>query len=105
MVVLQENFKWSRTQISFGALLSRVEGAALGPIEGFLIDKIGARKMIIIGFAIMALGFVLFSLIQSLWQFYVVFILITLGSGIGGWLAIVSVINGWFVQRLSLIHI
>ena len=102
MVVLQENFKWSRTQISFGALLSRVEGAALGPIEGFLIDKIGARKMIIIGFAIMALGFVLFSLIQSLWQFYVVFILITLGSGIGGWLAIVSVINSWFVQRRSI---
>tara|TARA_Y100001960_G_scaffold25730_1_gene22742 strand:- start:108 stop:1442 length:1335 start_codon:yes stop_codon:yes gene_type:complete len=102
MVVLQENFKWSRTQISFGALLSRVEGAALGPIEGVLIDKIGARKMIITGFSIMALGFVLFSLIQSLWQFYAVFILITLGSGIGGWLAIVSVINGWFVKRRSI---
>ena len=102
MVVLQENFKWSRTQISFGALLSRVEGAALGPIEGGLIDKIGARKMIITGFSIMALGFVLFSLIQSLWQFYAVFILITLGSGIGGWLAIVSVINGWFVKRSSI---
>ena len=102
MVVLQENFKWSRTQISFGALLSRVEGAALGPIEGVLIDKIGARKMIITGFSIMALGFVLFSLIQSLWQFYAVFILITLGSGMGGWLAIVSVINGWFVKRRSI---
>ena len=102
MVVLQENFKWSRTQISFGALLSRVEGAALGPIEGVLIDKIGARKMIITGFSIMTLGFVLFSLIQSLWQFYAVFILITLGSGIGGWLAIVSVINGWFVKRRSI---
>jgi nitrate/nitrite transporter NarK len=69
MVVLQDNFKWSRTQISVGALLSRVEGAALGPIEGFLIDRIGARRMIIIGFSIMALGFVLFSLIRSLWQF------------------------------------
>ena len=35
-------------------------------------------------------------------KFYAVFILITLGSGIGGWLAIVSVINGWFVKRRSI---
>ena len=43
MVVLLEIFKWSRTQISFGALLSRVEGAALGPIvsgyTSLLVDE------------------------------------------------------------------
>ena len=42
MVVLQKEFAWTRTQISLGTLFSRVEGAALGPLEGFLIDKIGA---------------------------------------------------------------
>ncbi len=102
MVVLQKEFQWTRTQISIGTLLSRVEGAALGPIEGFLIDRIGARRMVLIGFIIMAFGFVLFSFIQSLWQFYGVFILITLGSGIGGWLAVVSVLNSWFDKRRSI---
>ncbi|HBR65552.1 MAG TPA: hypothetical protein DEA18_07105, partial [Dehalococcoidia bacterium] len=90
MPVLQNTFGWSRTQISLSSLLTRVEGAALGPVEGFLIDRIGARKMVLIGFSIMAVGFVLFSFIQSLWQFYAVFILINLGSGVGGWLAVVT---------------
>ena len=102
MVVLQKEFQWTRTQISIGTLLSRVEGAALGPVEGLLIDRIGARRMVLIGFSIMAVGFVLFSFIQSIWQFYGVFILITLGSGIGGWLAVVSVLNSWFDKRRSI---
>ena len=70
MVVLQKEFQWTRTQISIGTLLSRVEGAALGPIEGFLIDRIGARRMVLIGFIIMAFGFVLFSFIQSLYGIF-----------------------------------
>ena len=102
LVVLQKEFSWSRTQISLGTLFGRVEGAALGPIEGFLVDRIGARRMILVGFAIMAVGFFLFSFIQNIWQFYAVFIIITLGSGLGGWLAIMSVINSWFRRKRSI---
>ena len=102
MPVLQKNFGWTRTQISLSSLLPRVEGAALGPIEGFLIDRIGARKMVLIGFSIMAVGFVLFSFIQNLWQFYAVFILINLGNGIGGWLAVVTILNSWFRRKRTI---
>ena len=102
MPVLQNTFGWSRTQISLSSLLTRVEGAALGPVEGFLIDRIGARKMVLIGFSIMAVGFVLFSSIQSIWQFYAVFILINLGNGIGGWLAVVTILNSWFKKKRTI---
>ena len=100
--VLQKNFGWTRTQISLSSLLTRVEGAALGPIEGFFIDRIGARKMVLIGFSIMAVGFVLFSFIQNLWHFYAVFILINLGNGIGGWLAVVTILNSWFRRKRTM---
>ena len=102
LVVLQKEFQWSRTQISVGGLFSRVEGAALGPLEGLLIDKLGSRRMILIGYSIMALGFILFSRISNLWQFYVVFAFITLGSGLGGWLAVISLLNNWFVKSRSI---
>ena len=102
MPVLQKNFGWTRTQISLSSLMTRVEGAALGPIEGFLIDRIGARKMVLIGFSIMAVGFVLFSFIQNLWHFYAVFILINLGNGIGGWLAVVTILNSWFRRKRTI---
>ena len=102
MPVLQKNFGWTRTQISLSSLLTRVEGAALGPIEGFLIDRIGARKMVLIGFSIMAVGFVLFSFIQNVWQFYGVFILISLGNGIGGGLAVVTIVKSWFRRKRTI---
>ena len=58
--------------------------------------------MMLVGFAVMGLGFVLLSQIQSMWQFYASFIIISLGSGLGGWLAIITMVNNWFVRHRSL---
>ena len=102
LVALERHFGWSRTQLSGAFSLARVEGAILGPIEGFLVDRLGNRRMILIGYVIMGIGFIMFSQVDNLWQFYVAFIVITLGSGLGGWLAIISAINNWFIRQRSM---
>lgn len=102
LVALQSEFGWSRTVLSGAFSLARAQGAVIGPVEGFLIDKMGNRRMILIGYCLMSFGFYLFSQMHSVWQFYVAFIVITLGSGLGGWLAIVSLVNNWFVRKRSL---
>ena len=101
LVALERQFNWSRTAMSGAFSLARAEGAVLGPLEGFFIDKLGNRRMILIGYVIMGVGFLLFSRIDQLWQFYAVFLLITLGSGLGGWLAMISLINNWFIRKRS----
>ena len=88
--------------MSLAFSLARVEGAILGPIEGWLIDKLGNRRMILIGYLVMTVGFLMFSRVNSLWQFYAAFMVISLGSGLGGWLAMISLVNNWFVRRRSL---
>ena len=102
LVVLERQFGWTRTALSGAFALARVEGAVLGPMEGWLIDRLGNRRMILIGYVIMGLGFLLYSRVNHLWQFYVAFMVITLGSGLGGWLAMISLVNNWFVRRRSL---
>ena len=102
LVAFERKFGWTRTQMSGAFALARAEGAVLGPIEGWLIDRLGNRRMILIGYVIMGIGFILFSQVNSLWQFYAVFMLITLGSGLGGWLAMISMVNNWFIQQRSL---
>ena len=102
LVALERHFGWSRTQLSGAFSLARVEGAILGPLEGFLVDRLGNRRMILIGYLIMGIGFIMFSRVDNLWQFYVAFIVITLGSGLGGWLAIISAINNWFIRQRSM---
>ena len=118
LVALERGFGWSRTQLSLAFSLARGESAVLGPFEGWLIDKLGNRTMILIGYVVMGIGFVWFSQIESLASlgllgrldflderlvhFYLAFMIITLGSGLGGWLAMISMVNNWFVRKRSL---
>ena len=101
-VALERNFGWNRTTLSGAFALSRAEGALLGPIEGFLVDRLGTRRMVVIGYFIMGLGFIFYSQIQEVWHFYVAYMAISLGSGVGGWIAIVTLINNWFARRRAL---
>lgn len=149
LVALERQFGWSRTALSGAFSLARVEGAVLGPIEGVLVDRVGTRRMVLIGYILMGLGFIWLSQIEmlgdvgilrtigllgaleftllitlraveflfaltgyaapaeialdeSLIHFYLSYIFITLGSGLGGWLAIIAMINNWFSRRRSL---
>ena len=101
LVALERQFGWSRTTLSGAFALARVQGAVIGPVEGYLIDRLGSRRMILIGYTIMGLGFLMLSQVNSVWQFYVGFIVVTLGSGLGGWLAIIAMVNNWFSRRRS----
>ncbi len=101
-VALERNFGWNRTTLSGAFALSRAEGALFGPLEGFLVDRLGTRRMVVIGYFVMGLGFIFYSQIQTVWQFYVAYLAISLGSGLGGWIAIVTLINNWFSRRRAL---
>ena len=126
LVALERQFLWSRTALSGAFSLARVEGAVLGPIEGILVDRIGTRRMVLIGYIMMGLGFVWMSQIEPaatlglfawmdftltvlpfetvderLIHFYAAYMFITLGSGLGGWLALIAMVNNWFNRRRS----
>ncbi len=100
-VALEHRFGWSRFQLSAALSLTRIEGSIMGPVGGFLIDKLGSRIMVFIGMIIMGLGFIAFSFISELWHFYGAFILMSVGAGMGTWLAMMTTVNSWFVRRRS----
>ena len=102
LVVLEHKFGWSRTTISFGFALARAQGSIIGPFEGMLVDRVGIRKMVFIGYSIMGFGFILLSRIDHLWQFYGAFAIVTIGAGLGGWLAMITLVNNWFIRKRSI---
>ena len=99
LVALERQFGWSRTALSGAFSLARVEGAILGPVEGFLVDRVGTQRMVLIGYILMGLGFIWLGQVKTLWVFYASFMTITLGSGLGGWLAIIAMVNNWFTRQ------
>lgn len=97
-VALERHFGWSRTLLSGAFSLSRVEGALFGPVEGILTDRLGARRVILIGFVIMGAGLVGLSLIQGIVSFYAAFVVIFTGAGLAGFIPLMAAINHWFVR-------
>ena len=101
-VVLEQQFGWSRAQLSLAFSLTRAEGTIMGPLAGYLVDKVGPRRMVLSGLLVMGVGFLLFSRVNDLWQFYGAFVLASMGAGFGTWLPMMTVLNHWFQKRRSL---
>lgn len=93
---LQRDYNWSSGLLSGAFALSRAESSFLGPIEGFLVDKFGTRKMVIIGMFIMVFGFLLLSTVDGITDFYIALVVIALGTGVGGFLPIMAALTNWF---------
>ena len=94
--VLRAHFGWSPVQLSWAWAFSRLEGGLLGPLEGMLVDRLGPRRMVLIGLLTLGTGFLLFSLVEELWQFYGAFIIMGVGASLGAWLPMMTSLNNWF---------
>jgi MFS family permease len=62
----EREFGWSRTGISGAFSLARIESGLLGPVEGYLTDRVGAHRMLFIGLVVCTLGFLALSRVDSL---------------------------------------
>ncbi len=97
--VLQESFGWSKGQLSAAFSLQRVESGLLGPIQGWMLDRFGPRNIMRIGMVLFGFGLMLFSMVNSLTTFYLVFLLIAVGGSMGGFMSLTSTLVNWFSRR------
>ena len=122
-VALESAFGWNRTQLSLAFSFTRIEGGILGPIEGYLVDRLGVRRMVLIGLSILGVGFLLMSqvrdskdipivrdlpfellpdfvrIVEPALMFYLVFMVMALGQGLSGWLTMNTMLNNWFTRH------
>ena len=99
---LELQFGWSRAQLTGAFSMAQLEGSIIGPLMGYLIDRLGPRRMVLIGMVITGLGFLLFSRTENIFTFYLSYGLIMLGTAAGTWLPYMSVVNRWFVRKRGL---
>lgn len=97
----QKEFGWSYTQISLAASLRGMEMGIFAPLIGFLVDRWGSRKLLLIGITTVGLGVVMLSFTRSLMMFYGAFLLI--GFGAGGCTSVVtmSAVAHWFDKNVG----
>jgi MFS family permease len=96
MVYLLDDFGWSKALVAGAFALTRIESGILGPLQGWLVDRFGPRLILTIGTVMFGVGFMLFSLVDSIVTFYLCFLLIALGSSLGGFATLMVSIVSWF---------
>ena len=100
---IEAEFGWSRVQVSLAATIVSYMVVFVSPLQGFLVDRYGPRKVILTSIPLFSLGLAsLYWLPDSLPVYYTIWVLIPLFS-IGLWpLGYLQAVSHWFEKKLGL---
>ena len=96
---IEESMGWSRSGIGAIGLFNWIVMGAGGVVSGFVSDRLGTRRVVLVGAVLLGLGLVLSSQVQQVWQLYVTFGLLV-GAGVSTFYVPLTVLAiKWFEGR------
>ena len=98
---IRDTFNWSAADTSVAFTLRGLETGLFSPVVGAMADRFAPRKLMVAGWTIIGLGFILMSRINSLWSFYASFVFVALGSSLGTGLVMNTTLANWFTKKRS----
>ena len=100
---IRNEFGWMAATTAVMFSLRSIESGISSPVVGFLLDRMGPGRVVMIGSVVTGLGTILLSLVNSLWTFYLAFFL--LASVISFVVPIpgMSAATNWFVKRRAFV--
>ena len=82
---------------------ARLEGGFEGPVVGYLIDRLGARTLIIIGASMAGVGLILLATVHSYLSFFLIYIfIVSLGYNAGFFHPASAAVTKWFIRHRGL---
>jgi MFS family permease len=102
LIPLQEEFGWTRSEISLASFLNWITFGLFSFLCGTLSDRIGTRRVVIFGGAILGLSLILSGFTRQLWHLYLTFGLLG-GIGVGAfYVPLSATATRWFSSNRGL---
>ena len=99
-IPISQSLGLSSAQTAIPFALSRAENGRLGPITGWLLDKYGVKRLMLIGTFITGIGYILLSFASTFMSFLIIYLfVISLGSSTAFMQASMAAINKWFIRK------
>ncbi len=99
VAILQE-FGWSRASTALIFSINILVYGMMAPLVGIAVERLGPRKSISFGAALVALAILLTSLTSQLWHFYILFgVVAAMGMCATGFVPNSTLVSHWFVRR------
>ncbi len=100
LVAFLEEFRWSRAETSLAFSISALVSGASAPFVGALVDRLGPRRLVLLGGTVLTLGLLGSGYVHALWQIVVLYgVLMTLGANGLGLVVFVPVLSRRFVSN------
>lgn len=90
---------WSKGTISSAVTLYFFTSGIMGVIVGREIDRYGPKRVLLIGAIVIGTGFFVLSLIDSVWQLYVIYFIMALGFSCTSLIPVNTLITNWFIRK------
>jgi MFS family permease len=101
---MEATFGWDRASLSGAAALSLLLLGAAGPIVGWLADRWGPQRVILLSTILLGIGTLLSSRVTALWHVYITAgLLMGLGAGGVGMSTGAALAARWFEGRRGLV--
>jgi OFA family oxalate/formate antiporter-like MFS transporter len=98
----EDEFGWSRGQVSVGIALATTVSGLLGPLVGLAVDRWGARGVLAVGATGMGISFALLGLTSSLAYLYFMFVTMAVWRAGMMLVPVAHVVANWFQQTRGL---
>ncbi len=100
LLAFLEEFQWSRAQTSLAYSISALVSGASAPFVGALVDRLGPRRLVLLGGSVLTLGLVGSAYVHALWQLILLYgFLMTIGANCLGLVVFVPMLSRRFVNN------
>src|SRR5215471_15334504 len=100
LVAFIEEFGWSRAETSIAYSVSQLVAGASSPLVGGLVDRLGPRRLLLLGGGLLLIGQLGSAFISALWQIILLYgIIMTIGANCLGLVVFVPLLSRYFVRR------
>src|SRR6266403_2275578 len=100
LVAFIEEFRWSRAETSVAYSVSQLVAGGSSPLVGAMVDRLGPRRLLVLGGVLLFAGLVGSALISALWQEILLYgIVMTIGANCLGLVVFVPLLSRQFVRR------
>jgi sugar phosphate permease len=100
---MQQEFGWTRAQVSAAHSLGKLEGGVEGPFGGYFTDKYGPRAVNMAGELMAGFGLIMMHFTKTYWQFLLFWgFLTSVGFNLAGFGPLETAISNWFVRKRGL---
>lgn len=100
LIAFIDAFGWDRAETSVAYSVSQLVAGGSAPLIGSLVDRLGPRRLLLLGGGLLVVGLAGSAAVHALWQVVGLYgVVMTLGANCLGLVVFVPILSRQFVQR------